>query len=352
MKVLMVGVDSSTKGGMWTVVENYINDSQFKNETHFIYVPTSITGNAIKKILFTLKGIIKIFGVLLTSHIDIVHIHVSERGSVYRKYIVLKLAKLFKCKTIFHMHGAEFQVWYENLDKEKQAKIRRIINQADSILILGEYWNEFVSTIADKDKIEIVHNAVSVPDKYLYNIEANKLLFLGVVGQRKGIDDLLQAMAMTDNQLDKDIQLFIYGPNPENDIEDKILKLGLSTRVKYKGWLDNSSKKEVFKDIALNILPSYNEGLPMTILETMAYGIPNVSTKVAAIPEAVNEENGVLIEAGDVNALADSILTLMSNKELRKEKSMKAYNDALEEFSLENHISHILKIYRRLEGNE
>ena len=128
--------------------------------------------------------------------------------------------------------------------------------------------------------------------------------------------------------------------------------MNLNHRIAYVGWIDGESKMEFLKNTMINVLPSYNEGLPMTILETMAYGIPNVSTKVAAIPEAVNEENGVLIEAGDVNALADSILTLMSNKELRKEKSMKAYNDALEEFSLENHISHILKIYRRLEGNE
>ena len=52
----------------------------------------------------------------------------------------------------------------------------------------------------------------------------------------------------------------------------------------------------------VNILPSYNEGLPMTILETMAYGIPNISTSIASIPEVLhNNDNGFLVKPGDID---------------------------------------------------
>lgn len=76
----------------------------------------------------------------------------------------------------------------------------------------------------------------------------------------------------------------------------------------YKGWLDKSKQNEVFSNIALNVLPSYNEGLPMSILETMAYGIPNISTRVAAIPEVISDKNGYLIYTGDKKALKEAIL--------------------------------------------
>ena len=350
MKVLMVGVDKSTKGGMWTVVENYLHDRTFCKKTHLKYIPTSITGKTVNKLLFTLVAYLKILYTFMTAHIDIVHVHMSERGSVYRKGIVLKTAKMFHCKTVIHMHGAEFQVWYEQLSDEKKEGVKKILNLADKMIILGDYWYEFISSLVDKDKIEIVHNAVNVPDIIEYNPNSKNIMFLGVVGKRKGIDDLLDAMKEADKQLGDDVKLYIYGPNPDHDIGGKINYLQLSDRVEYKGWLSANEKGATFKSIAVNVLPSYNEGLPMTILETMAYGIVNISTDVAAIPEAVNEKNGILIKPGDIKALSDAIITLMNNDELRKEKSYASYQDAKTLFSLETHVAKVMKIYERL-GN-
>ena len=125
--------------------------------------------------------------------------------------------------------------------------------------------------------------------------------------------------------MDDSHQLLIYGPNPDGDITQRIESHKLQHRAHYMGWADPSQFEQLFSQVAINVLPSYHEGLPMTILETMAYGIANITTAVAAIPEAVNHENGALLQPGDTQMLADAILSLLQNPQLRKEKSDNAY---------------------------
>lgn len=349
MRVLMVGVDEQTKGGMWTVAENYLHSEAFVRSTNLEYVSTSITGSIPKRLLFTAKALLRIVSKLIGSKYDIVHIHMAERGSVYRKNIVICLAKLFHCKVLIHMHGAEFEPWYRSLKPRKQEGIRKILRKADKIVILGKYWEEFIrSLVVDQDRVCVLHNAVYVPAENLYNSDACNLLFLGVAGQRKGFYDLLKAMKQIEPQLPAGTMLTVYGPEGERSVDEAIRELDLSSCVQYRGWLSNDQKTEVFANTALNILPSYHEGLPMTILETMAYGIPNISTNVAAIPEAVDQENGAVVCPGDVDGLAQAIMRIMNDGDSRKQKSQLAYEKAKTEFSIDNHIAKLLDMYQEL----
>ena len=88
----------------------------------------------------------------------------------------------------------------------------------------------------------------------------------------------------------------------------------------------------------------------MTILETMAYGIPNISTNIASIPEVVeNEKNGFLIMPGDKNSIKLRISELIENKEKRMTMSSNAYNTILNHFSLDKNVEKLKKIYTRKE---
>lgn len=349
MRVLMVGVDEQTKGGMWTVAANYIHSEAFTAETKLKYIPTSVTGSIARRLLFTGKALAAVFGELLTRKYDIVHVHMAERGSVYRKNIVISLAKLFGCKVIIHMHGAEFEQWYQTLEESRKAGVRKILNKADKVLILGKYWEKFVRSLMDADeKVMVVYNAVAVPDENRYNSDSNNMLFLGVVGQRKGVYDLLQAVKQIDPKLPEEVKLYIYGPDFEKKIDAAIAEQDLAARVKYCGWLNAAEKEKVFSDTAVNILPSYNEGLPMTILECMAHGIPNISTNVAAIPEAVSSENGMIINPGDVDQLAQAIEMLMSSREERAFRSRNAFGDAKTRFSVDAHLANMIDIYKEV----
>lgn len=346
MKVLMVGVHKSTKGGMWTVVENYLNDEKFCKQYNLKYISTAVAGNPIKRLIYSIWGVLKVFFYTLFHKYDLLHVHMAERMSVFRKGIIIKISKIRRSKVIIHMHGAEFETWYKSLNNKKQYKVRKILNSADKILILGNYWKSFISSLMDdKNKVVVVYNAVMCPKENMYNINTNKLLFLGAIGKRKGIFDLIESMKMVkDNNIDT--KLVLYGPDVTDGIDNIIKDNNLEDYVEYKGWLKGEDKENIFtNDIALNILPSYNEGLPMTILETMSYGIPNITTNVAAIPEVVNKDNGFINEPGDYKAVAQNIIDFINDKKMRERLSNNSYKTIYDNFSLEKHIEKISKIY-------
>ena len=352
MSVLMVGVDESTNGGMWSVVENYLKDKEFVNKNDLIYIPTSVTGcSAYKKILFTMDSFWKIRNLYKKKDVQILHVHMSERMSIFRKGVIMYYAKKHGSKIVLHMHGAEFEDLYKRMKPKKQKRVKNIINLADTVIILGEYWRNFLGDLLlQPEKIKVVYNAVDIPDNYRYHCNSNHILFLGAVSQRKGIHILLESLKCIEETLKDKCIVDIYGPDVEGNIKEIIHQKGLDSWVFYRGWLSGDYKKNVLEHTMFNVLPSYNEGLPMTILECMAYGVPSITTNVAAIPEAITRDNGILVRPGNVQELSDAILEMVFNKEKRALLSKKAYEDANTFFSVKQHIEIIQELYDGLIG--
>lgn len=354
MNVLMIGVDKKSVGGMLTVVENYTNDEEFIKKTHLTYIPTVTNSSKLVKVLFFIKALLKIIFIIIHKKIDIIHIHMAEKGSVFREGLVLVIGKTLGCKTIIHMHGATIEDWYIKQKSCVKKLIRKIFNSADRILVLGYVWKKFMDTlIEDESKTIVLYNAVKVPEHNHYNTKATHIIFLGLLLQRKGIDDLLKSVAQIKEKLPEYIKVKLYGSDLTGDIKEKIKKLQLDNVIEYCGWLTEDKKQECFSNTLINILPSYNEGLPMSILETMAYGIPNITTNIAAIPEAItNEKEGILINPGDINGLSDGILKIVYDSDIRKKYSQNSYSRAKTEFNLNIHIDKIYSIYLELLRNE
>lgn len=353
MKVLMIGVDKTSVGGMWTVVQNYLTNAEFCRETNLRYIPTVVNSSVPVKILFFVVRYIQIILTIIFRRIDIVHIHMAERTSVYREGLVSVTAKALGCKVIVHMHGANIETWYNSQDDKRKKTIGKLIGSADKIIVLGENWKPFMQRVVnDKDghKVVVVYNAVDVPSNNFYNQKSNHLIFLGLLIKRKGIYDLLNAFKAALSKIPSNIELDLYGSlKEEDDVLSYIDRSNLQGRVNYKGWLPKDKQPEVFKDTLINILPSYNEGLPMSILETMAYGIPNISTNIAAIPELIKDQvNGFLIKPGDVDSLSECIIKICNNEIDLSLLSGNAYDTVKKSFSLPKHINNVLSLYESL----
>ena len=120
----------------------------------------------------------------------------------------------------------------------------------------------------------------------------------------------------------------------------------LEDHVVVKKWIAGQEKEDVLNRTLINILPSYNEGLPMTILETLARGIPNISTNIAAIPEVIEEgENGILIEPGDIGKLSREIQRLTMDMTLCDQLSNGAIKTIHSDFLLDQTIEKLKTIY-------
>jgi len=173
-----------------------------------------------------------------------------------------------------------------------------------------------------------------------------RLLFLGILDQQKGIYDLLQVLADHKEEFEGRALLNVGGNGDVATFENTVKKMGLEQLVAFHGWVSGDKKKELLLNSDVFILPSYAEGLPMAILEAMAYGLAIVSTTVGAIPEVVNEDNGFLITPGDRQMLADLLVSLVpgisQNFLLEKQRAAK---EIAQGYSVENVARCLNRIY-------
>lgn len=351
-KILMLGSSLNVKGGMTTVVEGFL-DNDFKSyKLH--YIETHFDMSNIQKVIMFAISVIKIIFYILTNNVSIVHMHFSERGSFTRKNFLMKICKAFKRKTIIHMHGAEFKEFYNNSNDLKKKKIIKFLKKADRVLVLGESWFDFVRKLDQDINIEIMPNFVTcVNDKASYDCKDINIVFLAVLIKRKGIFDLVEAMEeiLKDKELkDYNINVIIAGSGcEESAVKEKIDELGISDSFVFKGWLDVKQKNEILKKGQIFVLPSYNEGLPVSILEAMSYGLPIISTNVGSIEDAViNGYNGIIINPGNIKELINAISTLIKDVNLWEKFSYNSKYIVAKKYDKDTYFENIEKIYESI----
>jgi glycosyltransferase involved in cell wall biosynthesis len=253
------------------------------------------------------------FKLLITHrHVKIVHIHGASKGSFYRKYIFFLLAKyIFRKKVIYHIHGAMYHVFYANASHFVQQRIRHFINTADCLIVLSEWWKNYFTENFNPQMIQIVPNIVSAnpsPPPAKQDSGMTHFLFLGRIGERKGVYDLLEVLQANRAALQGKYVLELGGDGETEKLQRLITQYQLNDSVKFLGFITGLQKEQRLREADVYLLPSYHEGLPISILEAMSFGLPIISTNVGGIPEVVvPDKNGLLIEPGDHAAIFAAI---------------------------------------------
>ncbi|MCG7965162.1 MAG: glycosyltransferase family 4 protein [Candidatus Thiodiazotropha taylori] len=307
-KIIVVG--TSGKGGIKSVIESY-EKSGFYSKNNMIFIASCSDTSLLKRIYLSLKAFIIILFYTLAGKVTLIHMHMSMRGSFFRKLIIFHISKLRKTPVILHLHGSEFKVFYNNSSTVLRKMIKYLFDSVSCVVVLSEMWKSYLSEITDA-KIEVINNFVPdiycIPDKdkYRYNI-----LFLGEFGKRKGIYDLLDVFPDIASAC-PNVLLNCAGNGEIENVNKIIYEKKLSKNVKNHGWISGNKKKSIMNESSIFVLPSYNEGLPMSIIEAMSCSMAIVSTNVGGISELVNHNNGYLIEAGDKEKLKSSIIKLLT----------------------------------------
>lgn len=310
MKVM---IWNAAKGGMRSVVEGYVADGFVAGQGIRLIHSYNDSGFVSRQFLL-LRALFAYVLTLLTHKVDLVHVHSAMRGSFWRKSLFLIIARGFSIPVIFHLHGSEMKAFYAEQSPKGRERIRWVFEHAARVIVLSESWRTYIGSIAPRARIVVVHNYVSVPevakpDKASVG-PAVQIVFLGLVGKRKGVADLIQAMARV-HAVHPDARLTIGGNGDVAQAEAQIKALGLDECIEMAGWVGPEQRARLLSAADIYVLPSYNEGLPMGILEAMAYKAAVISTTVGGIPELITDgENGRLIAPGDVDTLAEALLAL------------------------------------------
>lgn len=160
-------------------------------------------------------------------------------------------------------------------------------------------------------RVHVVHCGIE-PD--LFSVPAPlpdgplRLIAIGRFAGQKGLPVLIEAMAQVRDRA-PDVTLTLAGDGElRPHIEAQIARAGLGAQIRLAGWLDEAGVRAQLAGSHALVLPSFAEGLPMVVMEAFAAGRPAVATTVAGIPELVTRETGILVPAGDAEALATAIL--------------------------------------------
>ncbi|PAD35117.1 glycosyltransferase family 4 protein, partial [Terribacillus saccharophilus] len=245
-----------------------------------------------------------------------------------------------------HTHGAEFESYFNGSNNKNKIKIKELLSNSDAVIALGTNWENIIKKIESSSRTIILRNAVDLPIPFekSYNNKKHIILFLAVLIERKGILDLIEAAKfITKNG---NVEFVIAGDGELFEESVKVVKsAGLEKKFKFVGWVNEKEKNDLLRRADLFVLPSYNEGLPLSILEAMSFYLPIVSTNVGSIDEAVkNKENGELVQPGSVKELEKAILNVLEPKNLLN-YSKKSRQMAEEMFDNKEYFLKIEKLY-------
>lgn len=345
-QVLFLGVSMKTKGGMTAVLVSY--DKYIENMR---FIPTWKLGNKLVKSWYALQALVRtLFLLTFNKRIKFVHIHGAANASFDRCKLFIRLAKKCGKKVILHEHAADFVEYYQK-SGDKQG-ITKTLQMCDAMIVLSQSWKKFFASIGmEEERIHVLNNIVSpptlLPEKHMEDGKLH-LLYMGEISKRKGGFDLLKAVADNKEYFMDKLVLRMGGNEVDGDIKAYIHDHGLESFVSYEGWIAGQKKIDCLNWEDVYILPSYNEGLPIAILEAMDYSHPVISTPVGGIPEVVKTgENGILVKPGATRAIADAIKYYVENREEIKKQGDKAYQ-VVQDFFPEKVFGNLKGIYKCL----
>lgn len=201
---------------------------------------------------------------------------------------------------------------------------------------------------ADWDKLKIVRCGIA-PDAYRFRLPdpgVEKLLFVGRLDVEKGIPILFASLKVLHRQ-GYEINLVLLGDGRDRKLlESMAAEMGLSDHVDFRGFVGQDVIAEELRSSDVFVLPSYAEGIPVSLMEAMATGIPVIATNVGGVTElVVNQETGQVVHASDELSLADAIARYSDQPEFYQRIAKNAREKVSEEFSIEEQVDVLARLF-------
>lgn len=207
--------------------------------------------------------------------------------------------------------------------------LRRIWRNASAVVANSEWLKELALKTDKNADIDIIHNGINIEDFKPGNSNSDEFVILTVARliRRKGIDDLIRAIPAVVKE-DQNIKLKIIGEgNMESELKELAQRLGVSKYIEFLGYVPHEELPDHYSFSDVFVLPSKNEGMPNAVLEAMASGLPIITTDAGGSKELI-DGNGIIIKIEDPDKIANSILELRKNQELRENMGARSRNIA------------------------
>lgn len=242
------------------------------------------------------------------------------------------------------------------------------INSVSKVIANCDFLREiYAKKVFDKNRVTVIRNGIDTdvftPEGAAYDLNSNSewLVYVGRIEKRKGIEILLHAFGKV-RKSNRNVNLLIVGRALSEKylehVKSVVRGLDLENAVKFMGAVPNHLIPNIMRASQMMVFPSTThedevEGLPNSVLEGMSCGVPVIATNVCGVPEVIhNEETGLLVAPGDLNAFADAILKLLDSPTMKRELGENARKYVLKNNSMKNVARKYLALYQSVSDQE
>jgi glycosyltransferase involved in cell wall biosynthesis len=313
--VAQLGPDPRSSGGMPAVISSLLG-SPLAERFRLDPIPTYRSRRPLARLLLFLRSLVLLVRWCAGPGERIVHVHMAPRGSMYRKAVVVAVAKAMRRPVVlqFHAGSADLANFISRLGPARRALLRLALTASDRVLSVSASSIEVLHRLLPEVEIGVIPNApppVVVRSRSARRGEVTVLYLGGFHDPAKGGAVMLAALPTLLERTRARVVLAGPGEGPD--------ELPDPERVSWRGWLDAPARDAAFEGADVFAMPSLSEGLPVALLEAMAWGLPIVVSRVDGAPEVLEDGvEAVMVDPGDPEQLAVALCDLVEDAARRR----------------------------------
>ena len=343
-KALWVSTSMQTRGGITSYIRD-IQETSLWTDWNIRHVATHRDGSKWTKLAAFMAGASSFAVELIRFRPSLVHLHSSADASFIRKSTLLWMSRLAGVPVVMHMHGSDFQRYYDESPRFLQAAIRITLSQANAVVALGDAWAAKLRAIAPSARIRAIPNAgrPAQPVSQPGSGETVRVVFLGQIGERKGAFRLLRAWALLESP---DATLTMAGDGSVDEARSLVRELGMQDSVEVNDWMSPDAVSDLLGRSHVLVLPSRDEGQPMAVIEAMARGLCVIASDVGGMGEMIRGGCGVIVPPDDVDAIAAGLRLVIDDPELRARCGAAAFARLVQQYDVRTLVRRLDSLYR------
>lgn len=318
-----------------------------------------------RNLALCLINFVRLFCSIIRMRPSIVHYHTS-RGKAFLKDMLCAglLRRLFRIKMVVHIRSSDSAtILMSRTARLQRFQIAILQHCCDRVVLLSEnVLDDFVRVFEPeaghrfRSRCTVLPNFTLLPDAYREHASVRdyiRLFYIGNIGREKGIYDTIEAVRRLKDEQTVPFKLVLAGPfndeREERQIRAKVSDCQLDQIVVFLGTVSGEAKEAAFLEADIFVLPSHSEGIPQSMLEAMAYGLPVVVSSVGGIPEVVQDgTEGRIIRPRDVDGLCQALGDLIKSVECRRRMGAAARHRIAAHYTVDIYMRQLEDLYNSL----
>lgn len=359
--VVICGPPTSAIGGVPTHLRTLLGSklAQTYSLQHFLVgsrgrESPALDEKLIAKVLRLILSPIFFFCVIAFRRPSIVHINTAlDKKAFWRDAVLLLIAKLIRRRVVCQLHGGSWQTVCGD-SRTLRRICHSILASADAVVVLSHIEKRIAEEFLRLSGVMVVPNAIDTSE-YAWGRNAfaqrklQRIAYVGRLAREKGLYEAIDAIGeLVSSAVWRDLRFVIAGSGGARaELEQYVRRRGLTRNVEFVGTVVGREKVNLLHSADLFLLPSYSEGLPYSLIESLAAGTPVIATNVGSIPEVIEHGvHGFLVEPRDWKQIVDAIKRIAGDPALLGAMSLNCRKRAVEYYGLDRLAKQMDDVYR------